>query len=61
MVRKKRKTAVVKPEDENWLLKCPEAAKLVARGLKEAKARHFVKGPDLAADQKLADAIEDDA
>jgi hypothetical protein len=53
MVRKKRKTAVVKPADENRLLKCPEAAKLVARGLKEARARHFVKGPDLAADAKL--------
>jgi hypothetical protein len=59
MVRKKRKTAVVNPASEDWLLNCPEAAKAVARGLKEAKARHFVKGPDLAEDQKLADAIED--
>jgi hypothetical protein len=61
MVRKKRKAAVVKPADENWLLKCPEAARAVARGLKEARARRFVKGPDLEADKKLADAIEDDA
>ena len=59
MVRKKRKAAVVKPADENWLLKCPEAARFVARGLKEAKARHFVKGPDLAADAKLCRRISE--
>jgi len=59
MVRKKRKTAVVKLADENWLLKCPEAAKAVARGLKEARARHFVKGPDLAAGTKLCRRISE--
>jgi len=51
--------ARVVPAREAWLFENPKALKLVARGLKEAKARHFVKGPDLAEDQKLADAIED--
>ena len=41
-------------------LENPKALKAIARGLKQAKARQFVKGPDLAAGTKLADAIEED-
>jgi ABC-type nitrate/sulfonate/bicarbonate transport system substrate-binding protein len=52
--------ARVIPAREAWLFENPKALKAVVRGLKEAKARHFVKGPDLAADQKLADASEDE-
>ena len=52
--------ARVVPAREAWLLENPKAMKAVARGLKQAKARQFVKGPDLAADAKLADAIEED-
>ena len=53
--------ARVVPAREAWLFENPKALKLVAQGLKEAKARRFVKGPDLAAGAKLADAIEEDA
>ena len=48
------------PEREAWLYENCEAKEAVSRGIDQAKQRHFAKGPDLAADSKLADSIEDE-
>jgi hypothetical protein len=53
--------ARVVPAREAWLLENPKARRAVARGLGQAKARRFAKGPNLAADARLADAIDEDA
>lgn len=48
------------PEREAWLYENHVAGEAVGRGLQQAKQRRFAKGPDLAADAKLADRIEDE-
>lgn len=47
------------PEDEAWLYENPNALTAVRKGLGQARSRQFVKGPNLAADKKLADQLED--
>lgn len=42
--------AVALPAEEAWLYQNQEAQKLVAAGLRDAKAGAFVEGPDLDAD-----------
>ena len=53
--------ARIVPAREAWLLENPKARRAVVRGLGQAKARRFAKGPNLAADARLADAIDEDA
>lgn len=53
--------ARVVPERELWLHDNRKAKGLVMRGIEEAAAGRFAKGPDLAAAAKLADAIGDEA
>ncbi len=48
------------PEREAWLFENPVAKELVARGLRQARARQFSDSPpDLDADATLADALEE--
>jgi hypothetical protein len=47
------------PEDEAWLYANPKALASVRRGLAQARKGQLVKGPNLAADKKLADQLED--
>jgi hypothetical protein len=47
------------PEREAWLYEKGEALAAVRRGLKQAKAGDFSKGPDLGAARKLADRLQD--
>lgn len=52
--------AAVIPEHELWLYRNPEARALVECGLAEARAGKFsIQPPELAADQKLVDQLED--
>lgn len=53
------KLARVIPEDEAWLYENEEALTAVQRGLSQAASGRFAKPPDLDADSKLADQIED--
>ena len=46
------------PEDESWLYENPKALASVRNGLRQARAGHFGKGPNLAADKKLADQLQ---
>jgi len=43
------------PEDEAWLYENPKALASVRNGLRQARAGQLSKGPNLAADKKLAD------
>lgn len=47
------------PESEAWLYANPTALTSVLEGLAQARARDFVEGPDLAADQKLVEEMEE--
>jgi hypothetical protein len=51
--------AVVIPEREAWLYKNRPAHQSVQRGINQARKRQFVKGPDLAADEKFARRLDD--
>ena len=52
--------AVVVPQREEWLWKNAEALDAVTKGIEQAAKGQFAKNPpDLAADQALADDIED--
>jgi hypothetical protein len=46
------------PEDEAWLYENPRALAAVRNGLRQARDRRLGKGPNLSADQKLADQLE---
>jgi hypothetical protein len=52
--------ARVIPEREAWLFHDRKARDSVLRGLTQARSRDSVEGPDLDADAKLADKIEDE-
>jgi hypothetical protein len=45
------------PEDEAWLYENPKALASVRNGLRQARAGQLSKGPNLAADKKLADQL----
>ncbi|QDV72138.1 hypothetical protein [Botrimarina mediterranea] len=47
--------AVALPVEEAWLFQNEKAQKLVAAGLRDAKAGEFVEGPDLDADLSAFD------
>lgn len=51
--------ARVIPEREAWLYANEKALSGVRRGLAQARNRKFVKGPDMAALERLADQLED--
>jgi hypothetical protein len=51
------KTPDAIPEDEAWLYENPKALPSVRTGLRQARARQFSKGPNLATDKKLADQL----
>lgn len=51
--------AVVIPEREAWLYDNKKASVSVQRGLEQARKREFVKGPDLSADAKLVEKLDD--
>ena len=52
--------AAIMPAREAWLHQNPQAKASVLQGIEDAKAGRLVDGPDLAADAKLANSIEDD-
>lgn len=54
----KIRAAVVLPEAEAWLYRDRKALASLRRGLEQARSGTFVKGPDLAADSKLAGNME---
>ena len=47
------------PERKVWLYKNKSALASVQRGLNQARKRRFVKGPNLAADAKLVQRLDD--
>jgi hypothetical protein len=53
------KLARVIPEREAWLFENPAALSAVRKGLAQARARHFVPGPDLEADADFVAQLED--
>jgi len=46
------------PEDEAWLYENPKALASVRKGLRQAREGRLSRGPNLAADKKLADELE---